>query len=379
MTDFNIGLTNYVQPVYRPQAAAPAATGPIASYANDQLAIAGGAAPGMDPASIQAALSDADPRNRFQAVINATKLPPAQAIPLLQQAAGNDNPQVVQLAQRALAVMQQMPGAPQTQPQYNPQQPQGQQLPYQPYQPPAAAPYTAANMGTMNPQDAAMMFNTLQDDLKKPGQVGIDAVKQLAGLVQVNPQLKDSVVNLLLNKVYDMKLDPSVEPEAIRALGSFHDPRVNQYLAAMLRAPGRTNDSRAACEDVLRSSMSGPTTAGANGQPQVTVEWLRLEEQKLNKVSPQQALAIFAELRSALGPDARAQSPNRNEVLRILLSYIATPHDNEGVTAACQILGEMKTRDMDSLRYLDALTRATGVMDSTKAAAKAAMRSIMSP
>ena len=159
MTDFNINLTQAPigarLPRFLQTTQAPTGGGP--TYAQDQLNVTPAGGAGVDPTQIQQQLQSQNPADRFRAVVAITNLPPAQAIPLLQMAAQNDNAQVRDLANQALGVMQRMPGATQpatnqpqpTQPQYQPTQPQYQAPAYTPsqaapvpqfHQPLAAAP-----------------------------------------------------------------------------------------------------------------------------------------------------------------------------------------------------------------------------------------------
>lgn len=109
--------TARIRPLYSAAANEPVGgAGP--QYATDQLSLMGGAAaPSAEQypqfvADTIAMLDSPDARQRYQAIINMTKMQPAEAIPLLERAVKNDNPQVVQLAQRALSVMQQAVAAP---------------------------------------------------------------------------------------------------------------------------------------------------------------------------------------------------------------------------------------------------------------------------
>jgi hypothetical protein len=88
-------------------------------------------------------------------------------------------------------------------------------------------------------------------------------------------------------------------------------------------------------------------------------------------------MAAFQQIRNALGPDPRAQSPARAEVVRVMLSHIATKSDPDTVTAACQLLGAMGAREMDTLRYLDAVKRNPGQSTQARNAAAAAIQQIL--
>jgi hypothetical protein len=404
MTDINTGYTQAPVgarlPRFLANQGAPVG-GNNPTYGQDQLNVsgpAGGAA--ADVAAIQQQLQSANPADRFRAVVSITNMPPAEAIPLLQMAAQNDNAQVRDLATQALGVMQRMPGATQPVPGQTPPanqqapfqqpvqpgvtQPQGQpwntapQQQYTGYQPTQVQPmqYTPANMGQMSPDDAAFMVQTLQTDLSAGSEKGTLAIQQLMGLVQANPAVKENVFNLLLNHIYH-SYDPSVT-EAIKALGAMGDPRALPYIEAIHRTSGYRDETYAAALQVIkqmRMSQGGqPGTASVGG---ATPEYVRIQELELKK-GGQKGMLAFNEIRNALGPDPRAQSPIRAEVIRVLLTHIASSNDGMTVSASCQLLGQMGAREMDTLRYLDAVKRSSSAHPDSIRAATAAIQQIMS-
>jgi hypothetical protein len=329
-------------------------------------------------------LQSPTPQVRFQGVVDATRLPPAQAIPMLQAAAAQQqDPQLAQLAQRAISVMQQMPGGVQPQPQQNTNPYQQQQQ--NGYTPPgnnyAPQPYTSAVavQGNLTPQNASLMLSMIASDLTMHGDaVGVDAVHRLAGLAQSNPSSKNDVIDLLLNKVYNYNISGPVEVEAVRLLASFNEPRLTPYMAAIARDTGRSLESRQIAEQSVGSAQStGAQTAGVNGG-QANIDWLRLQETKLVG-GGQGPITALSEMRKALGPDPTAQGPARMEVMRILLTFISGSHDENTMTGAVQLLGQMKAKEMDSLLYLNNLVVRSDVVNTTKDAAKAAMGYIMQP
>ena len=153
MTDFNINLpvSNATAPKYRFLQPQSAATAPNPAYGNDRLNLAtpAGGAAGTDPALLaqtEQLMQSQNPRDRYQAIVNLTKMNPADALPRLQAIAGapGQDPNVVQLANEAMRVMSQMAQTPGASPQGPGQQPtqQPQQWPQQ--APPAAAGVAAA-------------------------------------------------------------------------------------------------------------------------------------------------------------------------------------------------------------------------------------------
>jgi hypothetical protein len=380
----------------------------------DQLNLvnpAGGAGP--DPSQLIQMLRDPNPNVRFQAIQMAVQMAQsgqaAQALPVLQTAAANDNPQVVGLAQRALPLVQQMVAGAQPNQQQPPQQqfpgqqptqfPGQQQQPTQttfqpavtqPQQAPVMGPgtayvpnqptqltYQAPNMGQLNPQDAEFMMQSLQSDLQQGGDPATRAIQQLAGLAQASPALKDKVYALLLNHLY-YHHDGSTT-EAIKVLGSMNNPAVLPYMQAVQRDPGYTTESHNAALAVIQamatSNPGGPGTASVDGGAQ-GVTYIRAMEYELGKGGAP-GMAAFQQIRNALGPDPRAQSPARAEVVRVMLSHIATKSDPDTVTAACQLLGAMGAREMDTLRYLDAVKRNPGQSTQARNAAAAAIQQIL--
>lgn len=402
MTDFNINLpvSNATTPKYRlfNTPAAPTSTAP--AYAGDSYvgAPAGGAA-GTDPALLaqtEQLMQSQNPRDRYQAIVNLTKMNPADALPRLQALAGapGQDPNVVQLANEAMRVMSQMAGQqpqqPQPQqPQYNPQQPQGQvqQPAYQPgyqqpqfaqpaAQPMAAPQYNPGVGAPQSPEDAAFMMQTLQPDVSKGDEVSIPAIRQIAAIAQAHPQQKEAAFNILLNHVYHSRAESVTE--ALRALGAMNDQRLLPYLHMVQRQPGYHHTTHALTTQLIQQLSQGQQQGGqpgvANVNPQATAEYIRSVEFDLNNNAD--SMAAFAKIRQALGADPRAQSPIRQEVVRVLITHMATKL-GPTVGEAAKLLGAMGAREMDTLRYLDAVARNPGQSWENQEAARNAIRQIM--
>lgn len=406
-TGFTAAPIGAQMPRFLANNAAPAATG-APTMAQDQLnLVTGGAAPGIDPASIQQMLASPNVQDHYQAIINITYLAQAGQAPaayqLLQQASSLNDPNLNQLIQKALPVVQQLmsqPAATQpgvTQPMMT--QPTTTQ-PGMTFAPTAVAPTTAMNplpgtsyapttaaavqytpppMAQINPADAQFMMQTLQTDVQAGGDKAIAAIQQLAGLMQQNPALKQPIHDLLLNQVYNSH-DRSVN-EALKVLGSMNDPSLLPYLQMVQRDPGYGPDTQATALSLLQalSLNQGAQTASINGgNPAANVDFIRAEEFELNK-GGSQGMAAFQQIRNALGPNpAQTASPQvRQEVIRVLLTHIAGYHDPSTMAAACQLLGQMGAREMDTLRYLDAVKRDIGKGPDAQAAAAAAITQIM--
>lgn len=393
-TSFNVGLgLPPVAPKYRLLQQQPTGgTAPGVNYAQDNYAgnPTGGAGP--DDAALIAQtdqmINSPDLSQRYQAIINMTKMSPQNALPRLQQVINTpgQDPNVVNLAQRAMAALQQMPQQPaanmpqqpqQQYPQQQPaqQQPQGQPFQQQPVQQQPA--YVPAQMGPLSPQDAAFMLQTLQTDLSDTGQKGIQAIQQVAAIAQAHPALKEQCYNLLLNHLYTTRGLSTLE--AVKALGSMNNPALVPYLQMVQRDSGYPPATRELAVQMIKSMSTqpaGPGVASAGGAA-TSPEYLRAMEHELGGGGAR-GMNAFAQIRNALGQDPRAQSAARPEVLRILLTHIATKTDGATVQAACQLLGQMGTREMDTLRYLDAVTRNSNQAPYVQEAAKAAIRQIMS-
>lgn len=403
MTDFNINLpvSHATTPKYRLFQSQTAPGGTAPAYGSDRLnlgAPAGGAA-GTDPALLaqtEQLMQSQNPRDRYQAIVNLTKMNPQDALPRLQAIAGapGQDPNVVQLANEALRVMSQMAGQQPQQPQQpypgQPQQPypgaqpqqnypgQQPQQPWPQQQPVAAPTYNPGVAATnMNPQDAQFMVQTLQTDLSKGGDIAINAIRQLAAIAQSQPAQKEPVYNMLLNHVYYNR-DESVT-EALRALGGMNNPAVLPYLQMVQRDPGyhyTSRDTAIALIKQLSAQPGGqPGTASVNGTQ--TPEFVRAMEYELKR-GGNEGMNAFNQIRGALGPDPRAQGPLRQEVIRVMITHIATNYDPSTVSSAIQLLGQMGAREMDTLRYLDAVARNPGHDRNVQEQAKAAIRQIMS-
>ena len=166
--------------------------------------------------------------------------------------------------------------------------------------------------------------------------------------------------------------------EAIKALASMNDPRALPYIEAIQRTPGyapQTHDAAVAAVQQMRLSQGGqPGTASVNGG--ASVEYIRAMEVELRQ-GGDAGMAAFQQIRNALGPDPRAQSPIRQEVVRVLLTHVASSQSPNTVAACCQLLGAMGAREMDCLRYLDAVKRSPSHSPQARDAAAAAIQQIM--
>lgn len=402
-TSYNVGAAHATVPKYRLFRTQPAGGAPTGTpaYNNDALNLVNNPAGGNGDPNYQAMVQQTDqlmrsanPADRYRAIVNMTKMQPQDAIPRLQAIVSTPgiDAQTAQLANEALRVMSQMaqqpqqPGAqPGAQPGMQPGaqpvqgQPQGQpiygQVPQQAAPLPQYNPGVAA--GPMSQDDANMTLQLLQPELARGGDEAVNAIRQLMALQQANPGMKEHVFNLLLNHVYH-KADWSL-PEAVRALGSMNDPRALPYLSAVARHPGVGEEARQAAMQVVQAAAR----QGNNGQPGVastngtsSVEYIRMMEGKLHQ-NGQAAVEALAEMRQALGADPRAQSPARQEIIRVLLTYIATKGETTGLMGCTQLLGEMKARE--ALPYLGALARNPGAGEDVRRAASATARQIMQP
>jgi hypothetical protein len=345
---------------------------------------------GTDPALLAQTdqlMRSANPRDKFQAIVNLTKVAPQDAIPRLQalMSAPGQDAQVVQLASEALRVMSQMaqqPGqqAPSSQPvpgqtnaQPAPGQTSAQPAPTYQAQPVAVPSYNpGVSVGNLSAADAQFMVQTLQSDLNNE-----QSIKQLAAIAQAHPQMKDNVYNILLNHAYH-SVHPSVA-ETLRALGGFNNPQLVPYLQMIQRDPGRTTESREVAVSLLKqfaaaaANPSGPSAAAAG----VSVDYIRAMEFELSK-GESNALSALQQIRQALGADPRAQSPIRQEVVRVLLTHIATSARPSTVASAVRLLGEMGAREMNTLQYLDAVARNPGHSSEARQEARAAIQRILS-
>jgi hypothetical protein len=398
MTDLNspIGASHVATPKYRllqQRSLTGGATGP--SYPSDQLSLGGpiGGA-GTDPAMLaqtEQLMRSPNVSDRYRAIVNLTKMSPADALPRLQAllSTPGQDPQVIQLATQAMQVMSQMAqtapnpqqlgaavpngfpqgypggypgGVPQAGPQVNPA-----------YQPPQASPMPTYNPGLTapaDPADAAFLMQTAQNDLSRGGDVGVQAVRQIMAAVQANPtpQMREQAHSLLLNHVYH-KRDGSVA-EALRALGSMGSPQLVQYLQMVQRDLSYQAEARALALS-LYTQLAGPGTA----TPDMTA-YVRAMEFELRKGGAA-GMRAFEQIRAALGPDPRANGPLRQEVVRVLITHIATNYDATTVTASVQLLGQMGAREMDAPRYLDAVVRNAGQSTQAQQAARAAIQQIL--
>lgn len=401
MSDFTtpLGSTHAATPKYRLLQQRPlTGAGGSAGYQGDQLALGsplGGN--GTDPALLaqtEQLMNSPNVSDRYRAIVNLTKMSPADALPRLQAMAAvpGQDPQVIQLANEAMRVMSQMAqaqpqqpaygqppqqqpayGQPQVQPGYQPQptvvQPgyQQQAMPAPTYNPGVGAP--------VNPADAAFVMQTAQTDLAYGGDRGIQAVRQIAAVAQGNPQLKEQAYNLLLNHVYH-KRDASVT-EALKALGAMGNPQLLPYLQMVQRDSGYPWEAQAVAVSLMKQMASQPAQPGAaSANTSASPEYIRAMEFELKR-GGNEGMAAFQQIRNALGPDPRAAGPVRQEVIRVLVTHAVTSYDPATVTAACQLLGQMGAREMDALRYLDAVVRNNGQSPQAQQAARAAIQQIL--
>ncbi|MEB3223767.1 MAG: hypothetical protein VKS61_16960 [Candidatus Sericytochromatia bacterium] len=396
MPDLNspIGASHVTAPKYRLLQQRPLTGGAAGtSYPADQLSLGsplGGS--GTDPALLaqtEQLMRSPNVSDRYRAIVNLTKMAPADALPRLQallNTPGQD-PQVIQLATQAVQVMSQMasnpsnPGAAQpgypgaAQPGIPGAAPQGGPA----YQPPQASPiptYNPGVAGPMNPADAAFVMQTAQTDLSRGGDIGVQAVRQIMAAVQANPQLKEQAYNLLLNHVYH-KRDGSVT-EALKALGSMGNPQLVPYMQMVQRDASYQADTKALAVSLLTQMSTQPQggPGAASASPTMTPEFVRAMEFELGRGGAS-GMQAFGQIRAALGPDPRANGPLRQEVVRVMITHIATKYDPTTVTAAIQLLGQMGAREMDALRYLDAVVRNPGQSTQAQQAARAAIQQIL--
>ncbi|MEB3283685.1 MAG: hypothetical protein VKN33_00145 [Candidatus Sericytochromatia bacterium] len=392
MSDMNsVNQTHATLPKYRLfQQRSLTSSTPAAGYASDAFQATGPVGgSGTDPALLAQTdqlMRSPNARDKFQAIVNLTKVSPQDAIPRLQAlaTAQGQDPQVVQLANEALRVMSQMVQMPQ-QPQQSPQPVQTS---------PAASPVSAnpapstyqmqpvtqptynpgVNMANMSLQDAQFLFQTLQTNLTDE-----QSIRQIAALAQAHPQLKEPAYNLLLNHAYH-SVHPSVA-EALRALGGFNNPQLVPYLQMIQRHPAHAAETREVAVNLMRqfaAQAANPATPGAaSNNPGVSVEYIRAMEFELRK-GENEAMTAMQQIRQALGPDARAQGPLRQEIVRVLITHIATSNRPATVAAAARLLGEMGAREMNTLQYLDAVARNPGQAMEARDAAKNAVTQILS-
>lgn len=381
MTDLRIATPQTVYGANR-LAAYTAATAPVASntgLGGDRYDPVGGNGPEYQALVGQTdqMLASRDPQQLFQAIINMTRMQPADALPRLQrvmQTPGLD-PRVYELAQRGAAAMQGMAQQPAAQ-QPGAQQPGAQQPGYTP--PAAAAPLPAYQgspvPANLNPADAQMLIQNLRADLDMGGQVAVDAIKQLAGIAQAQPAQKDLVFTLLLNHLYSKR--GSSATEALKALIGMNDPRLTQYLPMVQRDPSYANEASALAVQAMKAASAAPAGPGVAQAGGPTPEFLRALEHEL-KVGGATGAATLQQIRAALGANP-AQSPLKAEALRIALTLIASSSDPNLVVPAIQMVGEIRSREMNSLEYLSACTRNPVHGPQVQAAAKAAINAIMS-
>jgi hypothetical protein len=392
MTDLNspIGASHVATPKYRLLQQRPLTSGAAGpAYPADQLSLGspiGGA--GTDPALLaqtEQLMRSPNVSDRYRAIVNLTKMSPADALPRLQalMSTPGQDPQVIQLATQAMQVMSQMaqtaPAAQQPAPGGFPgaaPQPGQQGMPA--YQAPQASPVPTYNPGVAapsTPADAAFLLQTAQTDLGRGGDIGVQAVRQIMAAVQANPQLKEQAYNLLLNHVYH-KRDGSVT-EALRALGSMGNPQLLPYLQMVQRDISyQTATQELAVNLITQISAQPQGGPGTASTATMTPEYVRAMEFELRRGGPT-GMKAFDQIRAALGPDPRANGPLRQEVVRVLITHIATSFDPATVTASIQLLGQMGAREMDALRYLDAVVRHPGQSSQAQQAARAAIQQIL--
>ncbi|MEB3197462.1 MAG: hypothetical protein VKP62_09695 [Candidatus Sericytochromatia bacterium] len=352
------------------------------SIAGDQLSIAspiGGT--GVDPRLLQQTdqmMQSPNVSDRYRAIVSLTKMPPQDAIPRLQAmvAAPGQDPQVIQLANEAMRVMGQMaqqPVSPQAAPGYAQQAfPQAAVMPPQQAMP---APTYNPGIAPPNPADAPFLMERAQAELGNGGQASVNAIRQLMALSQSNPQYKEPVYNLLLNHAYHQR-DASVK-EALVALASFQNPQLLPYLEMIQRSPGYPLEVNQTAVNLIVQMNNQRNQAGvAAAGPAVTPDYLRSLEFELNR-DTRSGVAALNQIRAALGPDPRANSPLRQEVVRILVTHIATQTSSETIVGACQLLGQMGAREMDTLRHLLAVSQNPGRTIQAQESAKAAIQQIL--
>lgn len=366
------------RPLTTPAAAVAA---PAAALSGDRYDPVGGNGPEYQALLQQTdqMMASRDPQQIFQAIINMTRMQPADALPRLQrvqQTPGLD-PRVYELAQRGAAAMQgmaQQPGA--AVPGAQPQPGQQPAAPFTPLSTPQAPTYQGAPVpANLNPNDAQMLIQNLRSDLDIGGQQSVDAIKQLMGIANAQPAQKELVFTLLLNHLYKMRGISATE--ALKALVSMNDPRLAQYLPMVQRDSTYSNEAvNLAVQTMQRNAANaaGPGVAQA-GTGGATVELLRAWEFEA-KVGGTAGAAYIAQIRSALGANP-AQSPLKAEAMRIALTLVAKSSDPYLVIPAINMLGEIKSREMNSLDYLSAVTRNSSHGPRVQAAAKAAINNIM--
>ncbi|MEB3329789.1 MAG: hypothetical protein VKQ33_11205 [Candidatus Sericytochromatia bacterium] len=392
MSDLNspIGASHVATPKYRllqQRSLTGGAAGP--SYPADQLALGsplGGA--GTDPtllAQTEQLMRSPNVSDRYRAIVNLTKMSPAEALPRLQAllSTPGQDPQVLQLATQAMQVMSQM--AQTTPPTQQPvpggfpgATPQAGQPGVPAYQAPQPTPVAAYNPGVTapsNPADAAFLMQTAQTDLSRGGEIGVQAVRQIMAAAQANPSMKEQAYNLLLNHVYH-KRDGSVT-EALRALGSMENPQLLPYLQMVQRDHSYQTPARELAVGLItQMSAQPPGAPGAASTSTVTPEYVRAMEFELRRGGPT-GMKAFEQIRAALGADPRANGPLRQEVIRVMITHIATSFEPSTVTASIQLLGQMGAREMDTLRYLDAVVRHPGQSLQAQQAARASIQQIL--
>ncbi|MFP5501485.1 MAG: HEAT repeat domain-containing protein [Candidatus Sericytochromatia bacterium] len=227
-----VGQGHALVPKWRLFSQAPQAPTGGSGMAFDQLNLVGGNAPAGQSqdqysqfvADTIAMLDSPDARQRFQAIVNMTKMNPQEAVPLLQRAVQNDNQQVRELAQRALTVMQQMPAG---------QQPQAQAPGAQPPQPSAynfqapANPVVAADKD-LTTADLYFLTDTIKNGTEAEQ---INAILSLEPHAAKNPQAVLSVLYPRLDPSdsSNIRLEKSMLA-AISVLAKSKSPQVVPYL-----------------------------------------------------------------------------------------------------------------------------------------------------
>lgn len=378
MTDLRIASS---QPLYNParlgnQGAVTTPGAQMSAMAGDRYDPVGGNGPEYQALVQQTdqMLNSRDPQQLFQAIINMTRMQPADALPRLQrvsQTPGLD-PRVYELAQRGAQAMQGMAQQPAAQ-QPGAQQPAAQQPGFTPAAPTSVPTYQGAQVANLNPNDAQFMIQNLRIDLDTGGPEAVNAVKTLMGIAQANPAQKELVFTLLLNHMYS-KRGPSAT-EAVKALASMNDPRFAQYLQMVQRDGSYESEARDVAIQTLKANASnpgGPGVASTGGQ---SVEFLRAMEFEIRKGGAAGAAAL-QQVRTALGANP-SQSPLKAEAQRILLTVAATGYDPSIVVPAIQMVGELRSREMNALQYLDAIMRNPAQTQEAKNAARQAIQQIM--
>lgn len=203
-----VGQGHALVPKWRLFSQAPQAPTGGAGMPTDRLNLIGGNAPaGQNPdqysqfvADTIAMLDSPDARQRFQAIVNMTKMNPQEAIPLLQRAVQNDNAQVRELAQRALNVMQQMPAG---------QQPAAQQPAAQ--QPAAQAPAFQAQ--AQAPQPSAYNFQPPANPV-----VAADKPLTTGDIYFLSDTIKNGTEAEQINAILSLEPHAAQNPQAVLSI-----------------------------------------------------------------------------------------------------------------------------------------------------------------